>query len=278
MAENLLDMSLDAITDANKAARKSNPGKGSKGKGAKGRGKGRGGFAGRDRRGKGGGPIRQPRAYAARRSNPYGSGIRRTVVNDEFEEDNFYEDEDEEEYQEPVRGIQTKSARAASGLSTGTTVQVSNLHADVTDDDMQELFSNPIREGDAAVSLKSCCVNYDRQGKCNGTCTVVFSRKSDALAALEEYNGVPLDDHPMQLLMVGAPAAPVAARPAKPRVVYQQEERYQPSYRSDGPARGRGRSGKGKGKSKGRGRGAPARASTVTEEELDGGLNDYFNN
>lgn len=198
------------------------------------------------------------------------------MINDVYEEEEDFEEEEEEFYEEPPqRSLQTKAARAASGLVTGTTVQVSNLHADVTEEDMKELFTNPINGG-ADVPIKSCCINYDLEGKCNGSCTVVFTRKSDAVAALGEYHGIPLDGQPMQLALVGMPDLGHAPQRA-PRPVRQQQVVYQPRETQHRPA-GRGRGGKGKGKGKGRSSAPAEPRSSVTEEELDGGLDDYFKN
>merc|ERR1711865_708279 len=221
-----LEMSLDAITDSNKEAHRSS--RPAKGKGGRGRGnKGKGGSKGRGRGSKGskggfkggGGAARQGRSYGDRRQAPYQGGAPRR--NFEDEEDDFEDDEEEEEeYEAPARSLQTKSARAA--LSTGTSVQVSNLHADVTEEDMHELFSTAI-SGDAPVSVKSTCVNYDKNGKCNGTATITFVRKGDAMAAIKEYNGVPLDGQPMQLDIVGAPTADQQRAPVRSRPQFRAE-------------------------------------------------------
>ena len=52
------------------------------------------------------------------------------------------------------------------------------------------------------MKLKSAEVNYNREGKSNGTATVGFTRRQDALRAMQEYNGGQLDGKPMQLAMV----------------------------------------------------------------------------
>lgn len=284
-------MSLDAITDSNKEAHRSS--RPAKGKGGRGRGnKGKGGSKGRGRGSKGskggfkggGGAARQGRSYGDRRQAPYQGGApRRNFVNDDFddEEDDFEDDEEEEEeYEAPARSLQTKSARAA--LSTGTSVQVSNLHADVTEEDMHELFSTAI-SGDAPVSIKSTCVNYDKNGKCNGTATITFVRKGDGMAAIKEYNGVPLDGQPMQLDIVGAPTADQQRAPVRSRPQFRAEQSFEPrqqtfqrnTFQRNSRGRGKGKGSKG-GKGRGGGKGPREDRAPVTETDLDDGLDDYF--
>ncbi|XP_066357533.1 THO complex subunit 4A-like isoform X2 [Miscanthus floridulus] len=94
-----------------------------------------------------------------------------------------------------------------SALDEPTKLYISNLDYGVSNDDIKELFSDV---GD----IKRYSINYDRSGRSKGTAEVVFSRRSDALAAVKRYNNVQLDGKPMKIEIIGtnieAPLPPTA--------------------------------------------------------------------
>ena len=100
------------------------------------------------------------------------------------------------------------SMRAAGiqGLEVGTKLYVSNLDSGVTNEDIRELFCE-------IGGLKRYAVHYNKNGQPSGSAEVVYTRRSDAFAALKRYNNVLLDGRPMKIEIVGGNAElPISAR------------------------------------------------------------------
>jgi len=261
-----IDMSLDDIIKKNKTSRGAKRGGG-------GRGGGRGGARGAGRRSGGGGtpagkrtPGRGGGARGGRGGrrgggvgrSPYGGGGRGNS------EGSWKHDM----YDGPKRGGVLTSGGPGK-------LVVSNLDFGVSDSDIQELFSE-------FGHLKTAAVHYDRSGRSLGTADVVFDRKSDAVKAMKQYNGVPLDGRAMDIKMAASASevtkaiTPVRRSPPKRAA---PERRKSGGGRVEKPSRGRGRTGAG-GRGAKRGGGARGggrkREPAPSAEELDKELDTYL--
>lgn len=263
-----IEMSLDDIIKSSKPQR----GAGGRGGVAK-NGGGPRPRGGPPRNGSGGGGFRQNRTGGGgvlkgrQRGGIQRSKYARGDVNSAWKHD-MYE------------GARKNRLLAAAGLGLGgglggaggsTKLMVSNLDFGVSESDINELFAD-------FGPLKSASVHYDRSGRSLGTADVVFERRADAIKAMKQYNGVPLDGRPMSIQLATS-EIPV---PRAPRLGGSGDRSLAPrSPRSPGRRQGGGGSSS-RGNSqtnqrRGGGGGGPRRQQreTKTAEELDAELDAY---
>ncbi|KAL4709991.1 hypothetical protein ACJJTC_015969 [Scirpophaga incertulas] len=245
-----IDMALDDIIKANKKGRGGGAGAGRKFDVRK---PGRGGGGANFRNGRTGGVLRGRNRGGVSKPTNYSRGD----VNSTWKHDMFNE------------FSERKIQRGGGPISTGPTkLLVSNLDFGVSDSDIQELFSE-------FGILKSAAVHYDRSGRSLGTADVVFDRRSDALKAMKQYNGVPLDGRAMNIQLATSEIS-----------TFRNQERGGRSFgaggggnrrnsnRNNAPIRNQGGSGARGSARRGRGAGRGKRP-VPTAEQLDAELDAY---
>jgi len=255
-----IDQSLDDIIKKNKPARGGGRGRGGRG--------GRGGSGGRGGRGPrvsgargGGGASRGGRG--GRRGGGRGGASRTPYVRG-----NADRSWDHDMFDGPRRGgVATASATAK--------LIVSNLDFGVSNNDVTELFSEFGR-------LKNAVVHYDKSGRSLGSADVVFERKNDAIKAMKQYNGVPLDGRPMNIQLATSEVNPVGSRLGKSPMRRSFEGNRRGGDRNGRVGKPRGGAGRGGNKRGGRGAGRGGRGGKKesgpppTAEDLDKEMDTYM--
>lgn len=279
MATDKVDMSLDDIIKANRSSFRTGRGGRGGSRGGRGGGARRGGFGGGGPSRNGGGP-RRSFGSSGRGSSTNNRGKGKTFVgrgspqknsnSDRWQHDKFRSG-----------GASNNGAIGGGSMPASAKLTVTNLDYGVSDADIKELFTE-------FGPLKKAAIHYDRSGRSLGTADVIFERRTDAIRALKQYNGVPLDGRPMKIEIVGGTEPP---RPAGGNKILSGRigKKPSPTVNRARPTRGGGRGmnprpsrggrfnnsrgGPGGGRGGGKPRGAAKKPPT--KEELDAQLDAY---
>ncbi|KAI9166956.1 LOW QUALITY PROTEIN: THO complex subunit 4A [Paramyrothecium foliicola] len=198
--------------------------------------------------------------------------------------------------------------QVSSRESRGTKIRVENIHYDLTEEDLEELFW---RIG----KVSKLQLRYDRAGRSEGIAFVTYERKEDATEAVRQFDGANANGQPIRLTLMASgpsrnpfdtavlPGKPLSerisapggrSRSLSPHRRYGRDDngrkgidRYVPdgASRSRSPmprqrggrrpgARREGGGGRDREGGRGEGRGNPR--SKKTQEELDAEMEDYF--
>ncbi|CAH0390463.1 unnamed protein product [Bemisia tabaci] len=258
-----IDLSLDDIINQNKSLKNWRGGRGRRGVG--GNRRGRGSPRGRVNKrsidrpvGSGGRGLLKSRRGSARGlgRSPYSRGD----VNNQWKHDL---------YDGGRMGNRNRiSASAISNAMQPGKLLISNLDFAVSNADIEELFAE-------YGNLKSAKVHYDKSGRSLGTADIVFERKADAVKAMKQYNGVPLDGRPMSIQLATSDLSLVSPvrRPtvsSRPASRGGNIQRGRPNVRRGSAGFRRGGGGGGRG-------GNRKKDPPATAEQLDAELDAYVN-
>ncbi|KAK2750414.1 hypothetical protein FQN57_003894 [Myotisia sp. PD_48] len=153
----------------------------------------------RDRRGNRPLPLPPPIAVFLKMNR-----IVRDWVHDKFEDDI-------EPRSAPFsRGSRSDRYNSQDQNARGAKLRITNLHYDLTQEDLEELFSRigPV----STVSLV-----YDRAGRSEGVAFVTYQRLADANTAIREFDGANAKGQPIRLSLLSTP-------PPKPRNPFDTAE------------------------------------------------------
>ncbi|KAL9088468.1 MAG: hypothetical protein Q9165_006192 [Trypethelium subeluteriae] len=167
---------------------------------------------------------------------------------------------------------QTNPPTGPSGAKGQSKIIVSNLPADVTENQIKEYFGKNIGP------VKQVTLTYGPNGVSRGICTIAFVNSESSAQAAKDLNGVLVDKRPMKIeVVIGAEQAP-APKSLSERIAKAKPAAAASKSQSKAQAKqGNGTNDKTTGGKKGPARGRNSnRRKAKTTEELDAEMADYF--
>ncbi|KAH2598423.1 hypothetical protein KXV63_004706 [Aspergillus fumigatus] len=89
------------------------------------------------------------------------------------------------------------AANSCSSAPAGAKIRVENLHYDITESDLEDLFN---RIG----PVSNLSLVYDRAGRSEGVAYVTYNRANDARTAIAEFDGANAKGQPIRLTLVAS--------------------------------------------------------------------------
>ncbi|EAW12793.1 putative RNA binding protein [Aspergillus clavatus NRRL 1] len=153
-------------------------------------------------------PNQNQNQNRGRRPQGQGQGRRRDGVKKSYKEervdldldwvhDRYEDDRDTRPARAPRRPRGDRYSPAGEHSATGSKIRVENLHYDITESDLEDLFT---RIG----PITNLSLVYDRAGRSEGVAYVTYNRVSDARTAISEFDGANAKGQPIRLALVAA--------------------------------------------------------------------------
>ncbi|KAI9036478.1 putative RNA binding protein [Aspergillus affinis] len=119
----------------------------------------------------------------------------RDAGNPDWVHDKYEDDRDARPSRAPRRPRGDRYSPQPEHAHTGSKLRIENLHYDITESDLEDLFS---RIG----PVTNLTIVYDRAGRSEGVAYVTYSRNSDARTAINEFDGANAKGQPIRLSLV----------------------------------------------------------------------------
>lgn len=180
-----LDRSLDELLDERKSTNRGRRGGGGNGGGGN---------------NSGGGSNRPNRRQDRDRQDSYPrDGVRKSYSRDEprnidseWVHDKY---EDQERRNAPAPRRRREPAGTSSSDVQGTRLRVENIHYELTEKELEELFKKI-----GPVAKFNLC--YDRAGRSEGVAFVTYQHRDDATTAIQEFDGANANGQPIRLTLL----------------------------------------------------------------------------